>query len=249
VIILGIRAAWRGTTGASSRRYHKRFEVAAVSQQLRQIRVWDAPIRLFHWALVVLLGLSWFTESRGWMELHFLSGYSVIALLLFRVAWGIVGSETARFSHFVKSPLAALRNLAHLPRREPDVGIGHNAAGGWMVLAMLALLAVQVTTGLCANDDAATEGPLFRYVGKDWSDWLSHIHAVNFKLIQLAVLVHVGAILAYAVLKRHDLVRPMITGRKHLPDAATPPALVHPVRAIVLFAIAVAAVGLFANAL
>jgi cytochrome b len=249
VIILGIRAAWRGTTGASSRRYHKRFEVAAVSQRLRQIRVWDAPTRLFHWALVVLLGLSWLAESRGWMELHFLSGYSVIALLLFRVAWGFVGSETARFSHFVKGPLAALRNLARLPRREPDVGIGHNAAGGWMVLAMLALLAVQVATGLCANDDAATEGPLFRYVGKDWSDWLSHIHAVNFKLIQLAVLVHVGAILAYAVLKRHDLVRPMITGRKHLPDAATPPALVHPVRAIVLFAIAVAAVGLFANAL
>ena len=220
-----------------------------MSQRLRQIRVWDAPTRLFHWALVVLLGLSWLTESRGWMELHFLSGYSVIALLLFRVAWGFVGSETARFSHFVKSPLAALRNLARLPRREPDVGIGHNAAGGWMVLAMLALLAVQVATGLCANDDAATEGPLFRYVGKDWSDWLSHIHAVNFKLIQLAVLAHVGAIVVYAVLKRHDLVRPMITGRKHLPDATNPPALVHPVRAIVLFAIAVAAVGLFASAL
>ena len=220
-----------------------------MSQRLLQIRVWDAPTRLFHWALVVLLGFSWLTESRGWMELHFLSGYSVIALLLFRVAWGFVGSETACFSHFVKSPLDALRNLARLHRREPDVGIGHNAAGGWMVLAMLALLAVQVATGLCANDDADTEGPLFSYVGKDWSDWLSHIHAVNFKLIQLAVLVHLGAILAYAVLKRHDLVRPMITGRKPLPDALAPPALVHPLRAIVLFAIAVVAVGLFVSAL
>ena len=102
---------------------------------------------------------------------------------------------------------------------------------------------------ICANDDADTEGPLFNYVGKDWSDWLSHIHAVNFKLIQIAVLAHIVAILAYAALKRHDLVRPMITGRKHLPDTMTPPALVSPVRAVVLFAIAACVVGLFINSL
>jgi cytochrome b len=220
-----------------------------VSERIVPMRVWDAPTRLFHWAIAFLLGVSWLTESRGWMELHFLSGYSVIALLLFRVAWGFVGSETARFSRFVRSPVAALRHLAHLHRREPDTEIGHNAAGGWMVLTMLALLAVQVATGLCANDDGDTEGPLFVYVGKNWSDWLSHIHAVNFKLIKIAVIAHIVAILAYAVLKRHDLVRPMITGWKHLPDAVTPPALVSPVRAVVVFAIAAGVVGLLANAL
>ena len=80
------------------------FEAAYVSDRIVPIRVWDAPTRLFHWATVILLGSSWLTESRGWMELHFLSGYSVIALLLFRIAWGFVGSETARFSHFVKRP-------------------------------------------------------------------------------------------------------------------------------------------------
>ena len=213
------------------------------------VRVWDVPTRLFHWALAALLGLSWLTESRGWMELHFLSGYSVIALLLFRVAWGFAGSETARFSHFLKSPLAALRYLAHLHRREPDTGIGHNAAGGWMVLVMLALLAVQVATGLCANDDGDTEGPLFRYVGKDWSDWLSHIHAVNFKLIQLAVVLHIVAVGCYAVLKRHDLVRPMITGRKPLPHGMPVPAFASPLRAFVLFVIAAGLVGVLANAL
>ena len=194
-----------------------------MSERIVPMRVWDAPTRLFHWALVILLGISWLTESRGWMELHFLSGYSIIALLLFRVAWGFAGSQTARFSHFIRSPMAALRHLAHLHRREPDTEIGHNAAGGWMVLVMLALLAVQVATGLCANDDANTEGPLFNYVGKDRSDWLSHIHAVNFMLIQIAVLLHVVAILIYLGLKRHDLVRPMITGRKQLPDALSPP--------------------------
>jgi cytochrome b len=106
-----------------------------------------------------------------------------------------------------------------------------------------------VATGLFANDDGDTEGPLFRYVGKQRSDWLSHIHAVNFTLIKLAVLAHIAAIVAYAVLKRHDLVRPMITGRKHLPDAITPPALVSPLRAVVLFAIAAGLVGLVVNAL
>ena len=220
-----------------------------MSEPTRQIRVWDAPTRLFHWTIVGLLGLSWLTESRGWMELHFLSGYSVIALLLFRLAWGFLGSETARFTHFLKSPAAALQHLARLHQREPDTTVGHNAAGGWMVILMLSLLALQAATGLCANDDGDTEGPLFKYVGKARSDWLSHIHAVNFKLIQLVVVAHVGAIVAYAVLKRHDLVRPMITGRKRLPDGLIPPSLVSPLRALVLFAVAVGAVGLFVNSL
>ena len=211
------------------------------------MRVWDAPTRLFHWALVILLGISWLTESRGWMRVHMLSGYSIIALLLFRVAWGFAGSQTARFSQFIRGPRAALRHLAHLLRREPDTEIGHNAAGGWMVLVMLALLAVQVATGLCANDDANTEGPLFNYVGKEWSDWLSHIHAVNFMLIQIAVALHVVAILIYLGLARHDLVRPMITGWKLLPDVLSPPRIVSPVRAVVLFAIAVGLVGVAVN--
>jgi cytochrome b len=218
-----------------------------VSERIVPTRVWDAPTRLFHWAIVVLLGTSWLTESRGWMELHFLAGYSVIALLLFRLAWGLVGSETARFSHFLKSPLAALRHLARLHRREPDTGVGHNAAGGWMVLVMLALLAVQAATGLFANDDGDTEGPLFKYVSKERSDWLSHVHAVNFTLIQVAVLVHVAAVVAYAMLKRHDLVRPMITGRKPLPLGMSAPAFASPVRALVVFVIAAGLVGVAVN--
>jgi cytochrome b len=213
------------------------------------MRIWDAPTRLFHWALVILVGCAWLTQELGRMELHFLCGYSILTLLLFRLAWGFAGSDTARFSRFLKTPVAALQHLAHLHRREPDTEIGHNAAGGWMVLAMLAMLAVQVATGLCANDDGDTEGPLFKYVSKDRSDWLSHIHAVNFKVIQIAVLLHIVAILIYLGLKRHDLVRPMITGRKHLPEALQPPMLASPMRAVVLFAVAAVAVGVAVNAL
>jgi cytochrome b len=118
-----------------------------------------------------------------------------------------------------------------------------------MVLVMLALLAVQVGTGLCSNDDALAEGPLFRYVGKDRSDWLSRIHGLNFTLIEIVIVAHIVAILTYAVLKRHDLVRPMITGRKHLPEWMTPPHLVSPLRALVLFVIAISAVSVFVNVL
>jgi cytochrome b len=162
------------------------------------VRIWDAPTRLFHWALVVLVGCAWLTQELGRMELHFLCGYSILTLLLFRLAWGFAGSDTARFSRFLKSPLAALQHLAHLHHREPDTEIGHNAAGGWMVLVMLALLVLQVATGLCSNDDALAEGPLFRYVGKDRSDWLSRIHGLNFTLIEIVIVAHIVAILTYA---------------------------------------------------
>ncbi len=220
---------------------------ASVHEPKSPVQVWDAPTRLFHWAIVVLFCTAWLTERLNWMELHLLNGYTVLTLLLFRVAWGIVGSDTARFSRFLKSPLAALHHLSSLPRREPDTEIGHNAAGGWMVLLMLVLLAVQVGTGLCANDDVMTEGPLVKYVGKDWSDWLSHIHSVNFTLIQIAILLHIAAIAVHAVMKRHDLVRPMITGRKFLPGRMAAPAMASPLLAIVLFAIAAGAVGFLAN--
>jgi cytochrome b len=211
------------------------------------MQVWDAPTRLFHWAIVVLLCTAWLTERLNWMDLHMLNGCTVLSLLLFRVAWGVVGSDTSRFSRFLKSPLAALHHLSRLHRREPDTEIGHNAAGGWMVLLMLVLLAVQAGTGLCANDDIGTEGPLAKYVGKDWSDWLSHIHSVNFRLIEIAVVLHIVAIATYAVMKRHDLVRPMITGRKLLPDRMPPPAMASPLLALVLFAIAAGTVGFLVN--
>jgi cytochrome b len=204
------------------------------STTLVPVKVWDFPTRLFHWALAVLVGFSWLSNKRNWMDLHFLSGYAILALLVFRIAWGFLGSETARFARFVKSPLAAIRRLAHLFAREPDREVGHNAAGGWMVLVLLALLAVQVGTGLASNDDIMVEGPLFKYIGKELSDRLSSVHAFNFKLIELAVLVHVLAVAAYGVFKRQNLVRPMITGRKLLPVWVRAPRLASPVLAAVV---------------
>jgi cytochrome b len=212
------------------------------------IRVWDAPTRLFHWAVVVLIATSWVSIHNGWMLIHFVSGYSMTALLLFRVAWGFVGSETSRFASFLGSPLAALRHLAQFGRREPDRQVGHNAAGGWMVLVMLLVLAAQVVTGLCANDDLVTEGPFASAVGKHLSDRLSIFHALNFNLILALGGAHVLAIAAYAVVKRHDLVRPMLTGRKRLPAGVPAPRMVTPLLALLVLACAAGVVLSIATA-
>ena len=193
--------------------------------QLRlSMRVWDLPTRLFHWAIVLLIAASYFSVQYDRMDLHFLSGYAMLTLLLFRLAWGFVGSDTSRFGRFVKSPVAGLRHLAQFGRRnEPDDEIGHNAAGGWMVLLLLLVLAFQVVTGLFSNDDATVDGPLRHLVGKDTSDRLSSLHSLNFNIILGLIVLHVVAIIAYAVVKRHNLVRPMITGRKRLPGNTRQP--------------------------
>lgn len=202
------------------------------------IRVWDGPTRIFHWAVVALVFTSWLTQQEDWMAAHMISGYTMFAALLFRLAWGFIGSETARFSHFLASPRAAFAQLRHFMRREPDHGIGHNAAGGWMVVAMLLALAVQVGTGLCANDEVRVEGPLAEWVGPEWSDWLSHVHAVTFTVIEVAILAHVAAVLAYALVKRHNLVAPMITGRKRLPASVRPPRMRGPALAAAVLGVA-----------
>ena len=204
-----------------------------MSEQTVPVRVWDAPVRVFHWGIVVLLGVSWLSESRGWMQVHVASGYAMLAALLFRIAWGFVGSETARFTHFFATPTAGLRHLPRLHRREADTRIGHNPAGGWAVLLLLLLLVVQVATGLCANDDVEVEGPLVKYVGKATSDWLTHIHWLNFRLLEAVVLLHLLAIATYALVKRHDLVRPMITGIKYLPPSIRTPEMASLKRALI----------------
>ena len=187
------------------------------------MRVWDAPIRLFHWSLAALVAGCYATQRLYWMELHALCGYGVLALLVFRVAWGFFGSETARFARFLAGPRAAIAQLVRLFRREPDLEIGHNAAGGWMVIALLALLAGETVTGLFSNDDIAAAGPLAKYVTKPTSDLLSGLHDRGWDILLGAIGLHVLAIMVYAVVKRQDLVRPMITGKKRLPATLRPP--------------------------
>lgn len=204
------------------------------------MRVWDLPTRLFHWAIVLLLPASYISRKLHLMNLHFIFGYALLALLLFRLAWGFVGSDTSRFNRFLVSPLAGLRHLQRFRVREPDTQIGHNAAGGWMVLILLALLAVQVGSGLGAHDRDNNAGPLAKDIGKAASDQLSLVHSVNINLILAAVALHVLAVIAYAVLKHHDLVRPMFTGKKRLPGATRAPRMASTALAFMLLLVAAA---------
>lgn len=208
--------------------------------ETQRVKVWDGATRLFHWLLVFLVGFSWLSAENGWITLHLYSGSAVGALVIFRVVWGFVGSETSRFSQFLASPFEAVRHLLHLTKREPDEQVGHNAAGGWMVLVMLVLVGAQVFTGLAANDDISFEGPLYELVGKAWSDFLTRWHFRLFTVLQIAVAAHVLAIVAYLVLKRHNLLHPMLHGHKLLPIDTKAPRIAHPLRAWAIFLAAAA---------
>ena len=214
------------------------------------MRIWDAPTRLFHWVLVVLVVTCYVAIQVNWMQVHMLSGQAILALLIFRLLWGFVGSDTARFGQFLRSPLAALRHLAHLHRREPDTQIGHNEAGGWMVVVLLLVLAAQVTSGLFANnEDSFIAGPLAKLVSGEWGAWALAQHHLLFDVIKIVVLLHILAVIAYAVVKRHDLVRPMVTGKKRLPAATRAPRMASPLLAAGLLVVSGAAVWALVNLL
>jgi cytochrome b len=174
-------------------------------------KVWDIWVRLFHWALVVLVAEQIATGELGWLNAHIAGGCTLLGLLLFRLAWGFAGSDTARFAGFVRSPAAALRQLAHF-RSAAETTVGHTPAGGWSVLAMLALLCMQVATGLFADDDVATTGPLGQFVSRATRRQLTGVHVRLFWVLLILIALHVAAVAAYRLVKRKNLVRPMITG-------------------------------------
>lgn len=183
------------------------------------VRVWDLPVRLFHWILLVCVVTSVATGLTGglWqMDLHMVSGCTILGLVLFRAIWGLIGGRHARFAAFVKGPAAVARYAAEFVRGRARRTVGHNPLGGWSVVLILLALAVQAGTGLFANDDIFLEGPLYKYAGKELSDRLTGIHNLMSRVIYVLVAAHVGAVAAHRF-TGHDLVKPMITGIK--PDA------------------------------
>ena len=200
-----------------------------MADQNKRMRVWDLPVRLFHWTLVILLITSYFSGRAGgdWIELHFWSGYAILTLLLFRIAWGFVGSTTARFSHFVKGPAAWLVYLRNFVTGRSTYDVGHNPVGGIMVLVLIFAVLAQAVAGLFAADtDLGTvNGPLANLIADKWVDRLTDFHKwwINV-LIGLAAL-HILASLVYLVWKRQNLIGSMFSGRKpldHVAEAGKP---------------------------
>jgi cytochrome b len=181
-----------------------------------KIRVWDLPTRLFHWALAICLAGSLISVNLGGNAVgwHFRFGYAILALLLFRVAWGFVGPRYSRFASFPPSPAAALRHL----RGEGVDRPGHSPLAALSVYALLLALAIQAGTGLFANDAIMWDGPLKNLVTNATSDALTRLHKLNRFVVIGLVLLHLAAIAFYTFVKRRRLVAAMITG-----DAAVRP--------------------------
>lgn len=185
-----------------------------MTQPLRAVYVWDLPVRLFHWSLVALVILSWASRELDYMEVHRWSGYAILTLVVFRIGWGFAGSRHARFADFVRTPRAMRAYMADILAGAKAQHLGHNPAGGWSVMALLACLLVQAVTGLFVTDEVLFDGPFFRAVSEATAHRLKQLHGINFNILLLLIGLHLTAIAFYRIAKGENLVRPMVTGTK-----------------------------------
>lgn len=209
------------------------------------LRVWDIPTRGAHWAIAVLFAFSWWSAKTNHLPWHRISGDLILGLLIFRLAWGMCGSQTARFSSFVKGPAAVLAYI----RGDWTKGPGHNPLGGISVVALLAALTTQVVLGLFSVDEDGLEpGPLSRFVDFDVGRSLAKIHHLMFNVLLALVAIHLFAITIYE-LRGKRLVRPMLTGETRSEAGLQPPRFAPAWTGWATFAIAASAAWLLAHGL
>ena len=215
----------------------------------KRVLVWDLPTRLFHWLLVIMVGTSFVTGKMGGnvMQYHEWSGFVILALLLFRVAWGFVGSRESRFAMFIRDPATVFHYAKSFLHRNSPRYLGHNPLGGWSIVAMLLALVIQAATGLFANDNIATEGPLYLWVSRETSDWLTSVHKLNQQIIIALVSIHLFAVLLHLFFKRENLVTPIITGIKEWDREVAEPTSGRTWLAAVIAALAISSVYLLVH--
>jgi cytochrome b len=192
------------------------------------IRIWDLPTRLFHWLLAAMvfgaLGTAW--AGGNAMVWHLRCGLAVLALVVFRLVWGLVGGRWSRFASFLYAPSTVLRFLRGEERSGDRFEAGHNPLGSLSVFAVLSVLALQVATGLFSDDEIAFQGPLNHFVSTDRGLLATHWHADYGAWVVVGlIVVHIAAIAFYLLRKQTNLIRPMVTGDKPVPPlpADTPP--------------------------
>ncbi|MEW8345727.1 MAG: cytochrome b/b6 domain-containing protein [Candidatus Thiodiazotropha sp.] len=185
--------------------------------QRNEIKVWDPLVRLFHWSLVGAFTVAWLTEDE-WMVLHAYAGYVVGFLLLFRLIWGLLGTRYARFSDFVRSPARIVGYLLELIRLRAERTIGHNPAGGAMIVALLTALLITTLTGLLAYG-ATGAGPLAELLFSHsayGSELFEELHELFANFTLFLVLLHLLGVAFGSLLHGENLVRAMITGNKRV---------------------------------
>ena len=177
--------------------------------------VWDLPTRVFHWTLVVLVGVSFTTGLMGGfniMDYHTLSGYGILSLVIFRILWGVIGNYHARFTSFVKGPRTTIDYAKQLLANHQQPSTGHNPLGALSILTMLAVLLIQAGSGLFANDDILLEGPLVHLVSDRISGQLTSIHETVPWIIAGLVILHLSALAYHVIVRGENLLLPMLTG-------------------------------------
>ncbi|UCC15530.1 MAG: cytochrome b/b6 domain-containing protein [Gammaproteobacteria bacterium] len=184
-----------------------------------QITVWDLPTRVFHWALALSLAGSWITHELGlaWMEWHMRLGYLALTLVIFRLAWGLVGPRYARFSQFLAAPGPTLRYLFLWLKGAPPAAAGHSPIGGWAVIAMLVAVAVQAVSGLFNSDEILYSGPWHAAAPSVLTDRMEALHAGNFNVLLTLTALHLAVMAKYWIRWRRNLIGPMLTGS--MPEA------------------------------
>ena len=180
------------------------------------VKVWDLPVRLFHWTLLLLFLIAYATGNRvQYYAAHEAAGVTLLGLLIFRLIWGFAGNQAARFSSFLKGPRAVVSHVGELLRGRAEPLPGHNPLGGWGVAAMLALLLIESISGLFSSTfDYA--GPLAPLLPDAWADRMAIVHAVNLDLLLGMIGLHLLGVAVTSIFGRENLVASMIHGHKHL---------------------------------
>ena len=180
------------------------------------VLIWDIAIRSFHFLLVLLLAFSVWTGIQGgiYLEYHFLSGYCILCLVIFRVLWGVWGSTTALFKSFVKTPRTVAKFLLEIVRGTAPPSAGHNPAGGYMVITLLITIFCQTITGLFSDDQIFNAGPLRSFIQADTAGMLTNWHHITFDILVVLSAIHVFAILWHEWILDERLIISMITGKK-----------------------------------
>lgn len=187
---------------------------------LQSIRIWDLPTRVFHVLLALTFAGMVVTGEVGGdlMSIHFLLGYNVLALIMFRLIWGILGGHWSRFRHFVPTPSGLLSYVQSLRAQNAASHVGHNPLGALSVLAMLSLLLIQVFSGFFSDDEIANSGPWTRFVSADWVSFATEYHSDIGKAALLVLVgLHIATVIYYRRIKQVDLISPMLHGDKLLP--------------------------------
>jgi cytochrome b len=206
-----------------------------IQKETETALVWDLPVRVFHWTLVVAIAAAYVTNKLGvaYFKYHVWCGYTVLVLIGFRIVWGFVGTRHARFFNFVRGPRAIWRYIRGRQKHWP----GHNPLGAMMVLVLLVGFFIQAATGLFGNDEIFNVGPLYGYVSNELSLRLTSLHRQLFYWLAGAIGLHIAAVIGYRVLKKEKLIEAMFTGRKAL---VSPDEAIHTSRTYLAIAIGIA---------